>query len=339
MPLQSSGPISFSQIANEFGTPPGKNLGAYRVSQSVGSLSNLPLDVGIPQSGVIKFSDFYNKKLNVVVDLHSIPDFSNRLTARSRYDNNNVNVIGGYKSRPSRSGNVRVIINVNRIIGSDKNSISNVAVRTGPWDDATSLELEIGPSGQIYGAGGNGGAGANNGGSGFGGAAGSSALGIDYPTVVINRGYIQAGSGGGGGGGWSNRVSRSRFVTRRRRENRSAGNGGGGGAGFPFGDGGPGGTGGNNNGNPGATSGLQVGGSGGSNGGLGGNGGVGGSFGGNGAAGQSGENSGGGPGGSQGNAIIVFNNGSGITINGVPITSVSSGGSINGPIIYNTNPT
>jgi hypothetical protein len=335
MALQSSGSISFSQITNEFGTPSGRNLGAYRVSANVGSLSNLPLDTGIPQSGTIRFSDFYSKRLNVVVDLHSIPDFSNRLTARSRYDNNNVNVIGGYKSRPSRSDNIRVIINVNKIIGSDKNSINNVAVRTGTWDDATSLELEIGPSGQIYGAGGNGGQGANSQGGGVGGAAGSSALGIQYPTVVRNRGYIQAGSGGGGGGGWSNRSSRTGSITRRRRENRSAGNGGGGGAGFPTGSGGPGGTGATGtgrNGNPGATSGLQAGGSGGSNGGAGGNGGVGGSFGGNGATGQSGQNSGGGPGGSQGRAIIIYNDGSGTSITNI-------GGSINGPTIFNTNPT
>jgi hypothetical protein len=335
MALQASGSISFSQIANEFGTPPGRNLGAYRVSANVGSLSNLPLDTGIPQSGTIRFSDFYSKRLNVVVDLYSVANFSTRLVARSRYDNNNVVVIGGYKSRPSRSSNIRVIANVNSIIGSDKNSINNVAVRTGGWDAATSLELEIGPSGQIYGAGGNGGQGANRQASGSGGASGTSALGIDYPTVVRNRGYIQAGSGGGGGGGWSNRSNRTGSFTRRRRENRSAGNGGGGGAGFPTGNGGPGGTGatGNGrNGNPGATSSLTNGGAGGSNGGSGGNGGVGGSFGGNGAAGQSGQNSGGGPGGSQGRAIIIFNNGSGTSITNI-------GGSINGPIIYNTNPT
>ena len=70
MALQASGPISFSQIANEFGTPPGKNLGAYRVSQTVGTLSSLPLDTGVPQSGTINFSDFYSKKLNVVVGFY-----------------------------------------------------------------------------------------------------------------------------------------------------------------------------------------------------------------------------------------------------------------------------
>jgi hypothetical protein len=72
MALQASGPISFSQIANEFGLSPGRNLGAYRISQSVGTLSNLPLDTGIPQSGPIGFGSFYGKRLNMVTDLFSI---------------------------------------------------------------------------------------------------------------------------------------------------------------------------------------------------------------------------------------------------------------------------
>jgi triacylglycerol esterase/lipase EstA (alpha/beta hydrolase family) len=160
MTLQASGPISFSQISNEFGIPTGKNLGAYRVSQTVGTLSNLPLDTGIPQSGQIGFSNFYSKKLNVVVDLHSIPNFSTRQTARVRYNNQNVTVIGGFKTRPPSSANTRVIINVNSIIGSDLGSINNVALATGGWEGNTQLELEIGPSGQLYGSGGNGGKGA-----------------------------------------------------------------------------------------------------------------------------------------------------------------------------------
>ena len=67
-------PISFTDIKNEFGLPPDKNLGAYRMSVNVGGLSNLGLDnvddTGqthrpptsiIPQSGTIKFSDFIRK--------------------------------------------------------------------------------------------------------------------------------------------------------------------------------------------------------------------------------------------------------------------------------------
>jgi hypothetical protein len=74
MPTPSSGnQISFTDLINEFGLPAGKNLGAYRISQNVGTLTNLPLDEGIPQSvsigsSAIRFSDFYNKRLNIVVN-------------------------------------------------------------------------------------------------------------------------------------------------------------------------------------------------------------------------------------------------------------------------------
>jgi hypothetical protein len=59
MTIKSSGSsLSFSEIEAEFGANGGRTLGNYRLSQSVGSLSNLPLDSGIPNSGTIKFSDF-----------------------------------------------------------------------------------------------------------------------------------------------------------------------------------------------------------------------------------------------------------------------------------------
>jgi hypothetical protein len=324
MALQASGPISFSQIANEFGTPPGKNLGAYRVSQSVGSLSGLPLDTGIPQSGPIGFGSFYSKKLNVVVDGHSIADFTTRLSARVRYNNQNVTVIGGFKTRPASGANTRIIINLNKIIGSNSASINNVALTTGEWEANTQLELEIGPSGQLYGAGGNGGKGADSTlTNSTGGANGSSALGIQYPTIVTNRGYIQSGGGGGGGGSWTNQSRRTGSITRRRTEVRTAGAGGGGGSGYPGGNGGAGGGNASNDGSAGASGGLTTGGAGGTSGNAAG---AGGSNGGNGASGT------GNAGGSQGRAIIIYNDGSGTSISNV-------GGSISGPILYNTTPT
>ena len=68
MALQASGQIKYSEIIAEFGTPNNGGLGEYRLSENVGSLSNLPLDTGVPQSGLIQFSDFYSKRLNQVVD-------------------------------------------------------------------------------------------------------------------------------------------------------------------------------------------------------------------------------------------------------------------------------
>ena len=181
MALQASGSISASQISNEFGQTTNISFGAYRVSQTVGSLANLPLDTGIPQSGSISFSNFYSKRLNIVVDFYSGGTVT-RQTARTRYNNSNVTVIGGFKTRPSSGAGSRVIINVNKNIGSAQGNINNVALRTGSWESNTNLEMEVGSSGQLFGAGGNG-----------GGAGGASGLPVLIPVFT-------AGGGGGGGG-------------------------------------------------------------------------------------------------------------------------------------------
>ena len=125
MALQSSGQISFSQIADEFGVPSGNRLGSYRVVESVGSLSNLPLDSGIPQSGQIRFTDFYSKRLNIVVDCHSgSTEF--RVNARVKYSNNNLRVVGGFRGAPSSGSGKKIFINVNKTFGSASGSTSNV---------------------------------------------------------------------------------------------------------------------------------------------------------------------------------------------------------------------
>jgi len=303
MALQASGnPISFSDITAEFGLPPNKNLGAFRVSQTVGSLPNLPLDAGIPQSGTIRFSDFYSKSLNVVVDFFSIADLSTRVNARNRYDNQNVVVVGNFRGRPTNSSNIKVFINVNTRLGSAKGNINNVALRTGNWDANTDLRLEVGPSGQIFGAGGNGGN-ANGG----GGSNGTSAIGIEYPLIFRNLGYIQAGGGGGGGGD-----ARGRNVQTGKKSSvysYSTGGGGGGGSGYPFGTGGnstnSGVTGRGSAGSDGSPGGFTNGGGGGGGGTEAGPGGPGGS---NGNGGQSGNPGGGGGGG--GRAFVISASGS-----------------------------
>lgn len=245
MALQASGPISFSQIANEFGTPPGKNLGAYIVSQSVGSLSNLPLDTGIPQSGPIAFSDFYSKRLNIVVDFYSIQENTTRRNARDRYNNNLANntVIGGFKGKPPNSSGTKVYINVNKTIGSAKGNINNVALRTGSWDSNTQLITVIGSGGSLYGAGGDGGAGGGIPGAAGQGGQGSSAFGVQYPTTIINQGVIFGGRGGGGGGagGWGSGVRdvQDGCEGRVNESLRIGGGGGAGGRGLPAGNGGP----------------------------------------------------------------------------------------------------
>ena len=162
MALQASGQIKYSEIIAEFGTPNSGGIGEYRLSENVGSLSNLPLDTGVPQSGQIKFSDFYSKRLNQVVDLYSIGNNSSRQVAKDRWNNGNVHIVGSTKTtktQPPDTVDDRVIINVNATIRSVKGTQTHCALRTGNWDSNTSLKIEIGTSGKLYGSGGDGGTG------------------------------------------------------------------------------------------------------------------------------------------------------------------------------------
>ena len=238
MALQASGQIKYSEIIAEFGTPNSGGIGEYRLSENVGSLSNLPLDTGVPQSGQIKFSDFYSKKLNHVVDLYSIGNNTSRQNAKDRWNNGNVHIVGSTKTgktQPPDTIDDRVIINVNATISSAKGTQTHCALRTGTWDSNTTLEIEIGTSGKLYGSGGDGGTGGSaNETPGTDGQTGSSALGIQYPCSRNNLGVIQSGYGGGGGGGGNTRTTgggkKSGATT-----NGSSGGGGGGGAGLPAG--------------------------------------------------------------------------------------------------------
>ena len=275
MTIKNSGSqLSFSEIEAEFGQPDnGRSLGRYRSSdsefknKSMGQLSNLPLDTGIPASGEIKFSQFYGKKLNMVIDyyddtgnpggeasnvLNRQDDGANTLAATWRYNNqsNRVKVVGGYRDRPTGSvsgynlsssgwqGGKKIFIHVNKQIGSAKagsNSDRNkVALRTGNWPSGTTLQIDIGSSGRIQGAGGNGRQGATNSGTPSQAFTGTSGLGIEYPAQINNSGTIRCGYGGGGGGAgsWADPNKNPRDFGR-------SGGGGGGGAGIPAGDGGP----------------------------------------------------------------------------------------------------
>ena len=255
MALQSSGnPISFDQIRTEFGENDTKSMGEYRVSQTVGALSNQPLDTGIPQSGAIKFSDFYDKRLNVIIDYHT-SDANNPADAKSKYAQANDGttgesegswtVIGGFRNPPTLTGGTKTRIHVNKTIGSSKGNATHCAVRTGTgWETGTVLTVEVGSSGLISGAGGDGGAGGDSGESeeevaentGGNGGAGTSGLGIQYEgTSIINNGSIVAGGGGGGGGGYRRLEREEWFEGPKYRAN---GGGGGGGQGIPNGVGG-----------------------------------------------------------------------------------------------------
>ncbi len=334
-----SGQISAQDIKNEFGEVNGTvPLGSYRVSQTKGALT-LNIGDGVPGPGqTISYDNMRNKRLNIVVDYYADNANLNRaangadtMNAKNRYVNQNerVHVIGGLKSKPSNTSAHRVRIHVNQTLGGAKGGSNVCALRTGSWNSGTSLIVDVGSSGKIYGGGGDGGEGGNEGmDSGNDGQAGASALGIDYNGTVINvasGGLIMCGFGGGGGGGAGRQVDKGE-------DRRAGGGGGGGGQGYPGGSGGHGGTaGGGGGGGDGTAGDISEAGEGGSRGSRAGQafGADGGEGGGQGEAANAGGNSqsSGGSGGAQGSAIRKA---SGVNF---------SFGTNNGSIVGNTNQT
>ena len=228
MTIKNSGSsLSFTEISNEFGLPPNKNLGAYRISDNIGSLT-LPLDSGIPSSGEIKFSDFYGKKLNIVVKCTG----GNRASAN--YNGDGV-VVGGFRSKPSRNstgwqGGKKIFINITGTYSSYGASPQEWAFKTGNssyWPSETSMIIDVSSDGQVVGRGGNGGGESGNGG------AGSNGLRYLSGAALNNNGYISAGGGGGGGGSHAEQNDWGD-------KNDAEGGGGGGGNGLPAGSGGEG---------------------------------------------------------------------------------------------------
>ena len=332
-----SGQISAQDIKNEFGEVGGTvPLGSYRVQETRGALS-LNIGDGVPGSGTISYDNMRNKRLNIVVDyyadnpnLNRAANGANTMNARTRYDQQNerVHVIGGLKSKPSNTAPHRVRIHVNQTIGGAKGGQNVCALRTGNFDANTSLIVDVGSSGKIYGGGGDGGEGGNEGmDSGNDGQAGASALGIDYNGTVINvasGGLIMCGFGGGGGGGAGRQVDKGE-------DRRAGGGGGGGGQGYPGGSGGHGGTaGGGGGGGDGTAGDISEAGEGGSRGSRAGQafGADGGEGGGQGEAANAGggAQSGGGAGGAQGSAIRKA-------------SGVSFSLNNNGSVVGNTNQT
>lgn len=258
MALQSSGQIKFSEIEAEFGQNGLRSLGRYRANsihftnKTAGDLGRitspegyLPLDDGVPKEGTIKFSDFYSKKLNIVVDCHSGGTESRKNAKNDKWNNNNVMVVGGYRNKPNNTGGKKVIIHVNKTFQSIAgNAPTDCALRTGSWDSNTTLVVDIGADGRCYGAGGKGGDGADGisdygpvTGSVGNGQDGSSALGVEYNGATVNMrtgSQLIAGYGGGGGGRGGRDVDPGADRT-------SCGGGGGGGAGQPPGAAGEGG--------------------------------------------------------------------------------------------------
>ena len=218
MTIKASGTqLGFQEIEAEFGAQSPRSLGSYRHTQTVNGLVFNGIDSGIPTSGEIKFSDFYSKSLNIVVDCFSGGD-EFRINAKNNKWNNNSIVIINPSTVSKKETGTKITIRVNKKFGSDKSQDTNCALRTGTWNNPASVVVDLGSNAKILGAGGNGGRGADGiTNPGVAGGDGSSGLGIEHQGTIVNYrsgSVIRAGFGGGGGGG----------------------------AGFPFGTGGLGGT-------------------------------------------------------------------------------------------------
>ena len=267
-----TGQISVSDIISEFGraAPDGDttgtafSLGKYRVNDS--STLNKPLDVGVPQSGQISFSDLRGKTRTVVfkytgtISRQDLGNDASALNLRSVYNAAQNAYQGLSISQPLRVGEFEslpsdfndaskpliVIARIEGTLGSKRTTYNNpseqfVALDTGAFGIGTSIRVEVSSSGKIFGAGGRGGRGSSGSGNGGRGTNGTSAIGVrngNKSVTIVNAGLIQCGFAGGGGGGgvYSD-------PDRKPQDPVISGGGGGGGAGLPNGLGGSAGTG------------------------------------------------------------------------------------------------
>lgn len=225
MTIKSSGSLSFTEITNEFGSASSISLSKY-----------YGLDEGIPNSGPIKFSDFYGKIINATRTIGTTQNFN------ARSDFTNATIVGGYKSTATVNSNnqaVKYYITSNGIVGS--NSTGSTAFDTGSFPSGSTIYLVN--NNYIVGAGGNGGN-ANNG----QGEVGGPALTLRLVTFITNNGTIGGGGGGGKAGGSvrNDRCQQTGCCQQQCWTVIANGGGGGGGAGSIAGSGGSGGSGGLN---------------------------------------------------------------------------------------------
>tara|TARA_R100001443_G_scaffold6317_1_gene15117 strand:+ start:1842 stop:3920 length:2079 start_codon:yes stop_codon:yes gene_type:complete len=214
-------------------------------------------DTDIPfKPDPIKFSNFYNSRLNVIVDYYSNPTIpENRPeNGTTRYtDPSRTVVVGQFLQRPvSTTGKaVRMVIgkDIGSIEGTEDSEKTKCAIRTGSaWNTDTKLRIDVGPAGRILGGGGKGGDGLEaefDDPATSDGKAATSALGVEYEGTdntmvsVTSGGVISGGFGGGGGGGTSyTSEKKSEGLFSAKHVYLGYGGGGGGGAGLPFGTGG-----------------------------------------------------------------------------------------------------
>ena len=151
MTIKSSGTqLGFGEIETEFGAQSPRSLGSYRHTQTVNGLTFNGIDTGIPTSGEIKFSDFYSKSLNRVVDCYSGSDEFRISEKNNKWNNNQIVIINPSTVSKKETG-TKITIRVNKKFGSDQSSVNNCALKTGTWNNPASVIVDLGSSAKILG--------------------------------------------------------------------------------------------------------------------------------------------------------------------------------------------
>lgn len=182
MALQSSGAISLSDIATEFGGTTPHSISEYYSAAA-----------GLPASGAITFDDFYGLSSAITVTLSSNASNQNILTLAQAQ---------GYNAS---TDSTPIIVNINS--GVTISGSGSYALRTGGLNANSDLTVNI--SGNVNGFFGSNGSTPNG-----AGGSGGDALYIETSTggsaaIVVNvlsGGRLRGGGGGGGGGGQRGQV-------------------------------------------------------------------------------------------------------------------------------------
>lgn len=175
MPIKPAGPLSFTEIATEFGGPR-----PYRISQYYrggGLVPNAPVNQRVPTSGTIKWSDFYGASKSYFISVNS--------------NRENLNLYDLFVGTFGNPGSLPVILEVRIEGGVVIGGRGTDALRIGQFPGGSTITVNNYGSVQGFGGGRNSGTGGNA----LYGAYGSQAM------TFNNYGSVYGGGGGGGVGG------------------------------------------------------------------------------------------------------------------------------------------
>lgn len=189
MSLPSSGPMSLSMIAQEFGGTPPHSLSQYY--RGGGLVPNSPNNTSIPTSGPIGLSNFYSTSRRVYIPI---------VFSSTTLNVDLMNYVGS--SYVAGISDIAVTINSGVVIGSSSISAYAMYIRNFSSGDTVTIYN----NGYIVGKGGDAGIGTTRYGtgnlvgrvSGWDGGAGGPALYSRSNVAIINNGIIGGGGGAGG---------------------------------------------------------------------------------------------------------------------------------------------